>query len=434
MKINKIQLINYRNFREYSISFGKETTILIGKNGSGKTNLLAATKHALSFIFSKKQDEIQYDFIASSDQKVNSFESTDSRYNYDEHSSDYSYPISIKTIATEMDKDIEWEFLKENESSGLKDTLYRKANMLFWQNYIKDGTIENLPVLAFFSDSYPHISTNIGTNIQKKINSGLPLPKNTAYYKWDEEKNCTEIWLQYFTMQWKNDKYQNGKGDEKYLFSVNKKIVEFSQILSEGINSDDVRIVKLEVEARGKSDVLIVVFENGTSTPFNQLPQGYKRIFSIVFDIANRAYFLNSNCNPSGIVIIDELELHLHPSIAQEILNSLKTSFPNIQFVASTHSPLVITNFKQDENNVIFRLSEEKGNYKNTQLEDLYGIDYNSGLRDWMETPYRKFRIGELKKAYEYWKNAGDIKKINILKDKIREEVGENSILYKSLV
>ena len=54
MKIKNIQLNNYRNFEEYSIDFGKETTILIGKNGSGKTNLLLAIKHALSFIFSKK--------------------------------------------------------------------------------------------------------------------------------------------------------------------------------------------------------------------------------------------------------------------------------------------------------------------------------------------------------------------------------------------
>ena len=275
---------------------------------------------------------------------------------------------------------------------------------------------------------------NIGVNIQKKLNSGIPLPKNTAYYKWDDEKNCTEIWVQYFTMQWKNDKYENGKGDKEYLFSLNQKIIEFSQVLSKGINYEGLKIVKLEIEARGKNDVLVAVFENGKHIPFKQLPQGYKRIFSIVFDIANRAYILNSNCNPSGIVIIDEVELHLHPSITQEILNGIKKIFPKIQFIISTHSPLVITNFKQDDNNKIYKLYEEGGSYKNSQLDNLYGIDYNSGLRDWMETPYREFRMEGLIKAYKYWKNVGDDEKINILKSKIKEEAGEDSQLYKSLL
>ncbi|MDL2224006.1 AAA family ATPase [Bacteroidales bacterium OttesenSCG-928-M06] len=433
MKIQNIQLKNYRNFENYSVNFGKETTIFIGKNGSGKTNLLSAVKHSLSFIFSKKQDEIQYNFIASSDQKVNSFAPTDPRYDYSRDIPDYSYPISIRTIAKEMGRNISWEFLKENGSSGLKDTLYRNANIQFWDNYIQDGTIKELPILAFFSDSYPHIKTNIGTNIQEKLNSGFPLAPNTAYYKWDEEKNCNGIWVQYFTMQWKNDKFQNGRGDEKYLSLVNNKIVEFSRTVSERTNSDDIKVKKLEIEARGKNDELIVVFEKGMRIPFNQLPQGYKRMFSIVFDIVNRAYILNSNAIPSGIVIIDELELHLHPSIAQEVLNGLKLTFPNIQFIVSSHSPLVITNFKQNANNIIYRLFEDNGEYKNEQLDDLYGIDYNSGLREWMETPYRNLRLEELKKAYDYWKNTGDKEKIAILRNKSKGEVGEDSGFYKSL-
>ena len=435
MNIENLQLKNYRNFEEYSIRFGKETTILIGKNGSGKTNLLTAIKQSLSFIFSKKRDEIQYDFIASSDQKVESFLSTDAKYVYNnEKQGNFCYPISIKAKAKIKDEIIKWRFLKEN-SSGLESSLYRKATEQYWHKYYFENEVgKDLPIFVFFSDSYPHITTTITNKIQDILNSGFELPRNTAYYKWDEDRNCTEIWVQYFIMQWKNDKYQNGKGNKEYLSQVNKKMIEFSRVISDGINSDDVKIKKIDIEARGKDDILMIIFENGTRTVFNQLPQGYKRIFSIAFDILNRAYLLNSNCNPSGIVLIDEVELHLHPSIAQEILNGLKLTFPNIQFIVSTHSPLVITNFKQNENNIIYKLCEEDGNYINSQIEDLYGIDYNSGLRDWMETPYRKFRAEELIKAYEYWKNVGDKNKIKKIKEKIKDEVGENSQLYKSLI
>ena len=433
MKIEKIQLSNYRNFKEYSIDFGKETTIFIGKNGSGKTNLITAIKQSLSFIFSKKKDELQYDFIASSDQRVKGFIHTDTRYDYEikDYTPDSVY---IKAKAIDKEQTIEWELRKENANSGLKDSLFRNANMQYWNNYYDNKKIaKELPILAFFSDSYPHITTTITKKIQETLNSGFPLPRNTAYYKWDEEKNCTEIWVQYFTMQWKNDKYQNGEGDKEYLLAVNQKIIEFSQIMSEGINSDDIKIKKLELTPRGKNDMLTVVFENGTRTLFNQLPQGYKRIFSIVFDIANRAYLLNSNCNPSGIVIIDEIELHLHPSIAQEILTGLKSAFPNIQFIISTHSPLIITNFKQNEDNVIYKLYEEEGDYKNVPVNDLYGIDYNSGLKYSMDTPYRKSHVEELLNAFKYWKTAGNNTMIERLKNKIKEAVGEDSEIYKSL-
>ena len=259
------------------------------------------------------------------------------------------------------------------------------------------------------------------------------MPRNTAYFKWNDERNCTEIWERYFTMQLTNYKLENKKGNKDYLDAVNQKIINFSRAIFNLTNADEVEIEKLEIEKRGKDYVLIVLYKNGSHTAFAQLPQGYKRIFSIVFDIANRAWLLNSNSNPSGIVIIDEIELHLHPSIAQEILNALKQTYPKIQFIVSTHSPLVITNFKQNDSNFIYKLYSEDGDYKNERIENIYGLDYNSGLREWMDAPYRQFRIEELKKAYEYWKNAGNVEEMQVLKEKIKEEAGENSQIYQSL-
>lgn len=434
MKLRNIQISNYRNFKDYLIDFGTETTIFIGKNGTGKTNLITAIKQSLSFIFSNRKTDIQYDFLASSDQKVNSFMITDARYTYEAEQGFPQYPVSIKAETDDMSPNIQWELYKENASTGLNEHLYRTANEQYWKQYYEDGKItKKLPVFAFFSDSYPHITTTFrGTNMEKMLNSGNPLPKNAAYYKWDEEKNCTEIWVQYYTMQWKNVNWNN-RGNKDYIEAVNQSLIAFSDSVSKESNKDDIKIEKLDLEPRGTDDVLIVVFNNGNRIPFSQLPQGYKRIFSIAFDIANRAYMLNANCNPSGIVIIDEIELHLHPSIAQVILTGLKTTFPNIQFLVSTHSPLVITNFRQDDKNILYKLYNEDGEYKNAKVDDLYGIDYNSGLRDWMETPYRNSDVNDLIESYKYWKSAGDNEMINRLKEKIKDAVGNDSELYKSL-
>ena len=84
MKIDRIQLHNYRNYRDFSVEFGSEATIFIGKNGAGKTNLIKAIKQLLSFVFSRRKDEPQYSFISSSDRNVISFKPLDARYGKDE--------------------------------------------------------------------------------------------------------------------------------------------------------------------------------------------------------------------------------------------------------------------------------------------------------------------------------------------------------------
>lgn len=439
MKINKLHLINYRNFKNYQIDFGAKTTIFIGKNGMGKTNLISGLKQSLSFIFSKKKGEPQYEFIASSEQKVESFSATDAYYgpqqslfDLDGIEFDFRYPVNIKAEAVILsDEKLLWEFYKENVGSGLKDSLYRTANSVFWSCYMNSNN--ELPIFAYFSDSYPHIKTNIGKNVQEMLDSGNIPPRNIAYYKWDEEKNCTEIWVQYFTMQWKNYKFNADEEKKNYVDAITEKMVEYSKPISDFSINSDLELKTLELEARGKNDVLIMVFANGDRIPFVQLPQGYKRIFSIVFDIINRSYILNSNCNPSGIVLIDELELHLHPSVAQEVLARFKKAFPKIQFIVSTHSPLVITNFKQDEDNILYKLYKEEDEYKNERVEDLYGVDYNSGLKYSMDTEERDSYINELKEAFLYWRDEENTDMMNKLKAKIKDAVGESSSFYQSL-
>ena len=88
MFLRSISLTNYRNFQEYSIDLGKRTTMLIGRNGMGKTNLINSMVQAISFIFSKQRNMPQTEFIRSSDQGVKRFSATDARY-----ASDYQSEI-----------------------------------------------------------------------------------------------------------------------------------------------------------------------------------------------------------------------------------------------------------------------------------------------------------------------------------------------------
>ena len=84
-----------------------------------------------------------------------------------------------------------------------------------------------------------------------------------------------------------------------------------------------------------------------------ELSDGYKNTLSMVADIAYRMAVLNPwlldrvLTETTGIVLIDEIDLHLHPQWQQRIIGDLRTIFPKVQFIVSTHAPLVINSVKR---------------------------------------------------------------------------------------
>jgi predicted ATP-binding protein involved in virulence len=439
MYIENIKLQNYRNYEslngENGLNLGKQTTVLIGKNGMGKTNMITALKQSLSFIFTKSVRVSQSSFIANTIQKIKSFETTDAirKFNPDGiQSSEGTFPIQIETkinIGEEISLDV--IFRRENLSAGMKE-LFTSQAISFWNHY---SDLQDLPVLAFYSDSFPHEKVTIGKKIQDLLNSKFGISQSAGYYNWDDPRDCGLVWQQYFTMQWKNDKYGHTKNNEAaYLLEVSDCMKKFAEPLQDSAKNDDFELKEITVMSRGKDDVVVLKFANGAEADFEALPAGYRRAFSVAFDLANRAFLLNKNCNPNGICFIDEIDLHLHPSLAQEMLDRLRHTFPRIQFIVSTHSPIVLSNFKQDKDNFVYQLGRGRNNtteYK--KLPNSYGIDYNSLLENQMESPVRNSMLRELITAYHYWKAAEDVERMNKILNLIIDKVGDESELVKNL-
>ena len=212
-------------------------------------------------------------------------------------------------------------------------------------------------------------------------------------------------------------------------------MISFSKSLDNAEENLDFELKDITVVARGKYDKVILKFKNGMESDFDTLPAGYRRAFSIAFDIANRAFLLNCNCNPDGVVLIDEIDLHLHPSLAQEILERLQKTFPRIQFIVSTHSPLVLSNFKQDEtDNNVYRLTRDDNFGTSIQkINYSFGIDYNTLLTDLMGTKFRNSLLRQLIDSYYYWKESEDEDMMNSIYTEIEELVGNNSNILTHL-
>ncbi|WP_234918195.1 AAA family ATPase, partial [Vibrio anguillarum] len=132
--------------------------------------------------------------------------------------------------------------------------------------------------------------------------------------------------------------------------------------------------------------------KNGEPFDVAQLSQGEKSLMALIGDIARRLSVMNPELkNPlegDGIVVIDEVDMHLHPKWQRSLIKQLTTTFPKCQFVLSTHSPLVISDCK----NVLAYLI---GDEELIQLPSLYGQDANTVLLEIMDTDIRNAEINE---------------------------------------
>jgi predicted ATP-binding protein involved in virulence len=454
MKIKNIDIENFRCFESYNISFGLKTTVLIGKNGTGKTNILTGIVYSLSFPFAKNDIKgIQTIGTSSPDLKIAAIDnkgSFDSRF--DNKVKDYIYPIKLTNKAVLNNEELDWSMVKEKRGGSLLSSKYKNAFEKFQFYFNKNDRSKPLPVLAFFADSFPHIEANISGYAKTILTSENGLPKNFGYYKWDEKNNCIGIWKERYTKvytslnnfkrpefsiinelanlyskienttviddieKWKlkaeqlrnelEDVRRELQNDPEFveLNFIDSKLMKFTEPIDEKYDfiNKEFQIKQLKVIGTGKSQQQIQFQFNDKRTMFfDSLPMGYKRLFSIVFDIAYRSFILNKDAEPTGIIIIDEIDLHLHPTLQQEVLNRFKKTFPEIQFIVSTHSPLVISNLKVNaEEDIVIRLENDGNKFYWESVEDIYGIDYSTNLMEVMESRFRSSTIDKLINAY----------------------------------
>lgn len=107
-----------------------------------------------------------------------------------------------------------------------------------------------------------------------------------------------------------------------------------------------------------------------------QLSSGFRTMLAVAMDLARRMAALNPHMeNPTespGVVLIDEIDLHLHPRWQQLVIKGLVEAFPNVQFIMSTHSPQVLTTLREEN---ILKLRWENDRLEFESLPSTEGAD-----------------------------------------------------------
>jgi hypothetical protein len=173
------------------------------------------------------------------------------------------------------------------------------------------------------------------------------------------------------------------------------------------------------------ADGLIQFTVNGQTVPTISLSDGYRSVIALAGDLIWRLLqafpALDDPTEASGVVLIDELDIHLHPSWQRQIAGWLREVFPNLQFFVATHSPLVAAGGGEDA--LTLRLDIVNGEVKVTPIDDISAYDADYILRSpafGLESTHSPETQEKIKRYHE-------------LRIKINELIGEERNEYEEL-
>jgi predicted ATP-binding protein involved in virulence len=169
----------------------------------------------------------------------------------------------------------------------------------------------------------------------------------------------------------------------------------------------------------------MTVFKQDKELIINQLSDGEKCLLAMVSDLARRLAIANpSLADPlqgEGIVLIDEIELHFHPQWQRGILPTLASTFPNCQFIVSTHSPQIVSDVQPE---AIYLLHQTPQGLMASHAASSYGRDSNQILEDLMEVPDRPIHIKNRLQQLFHLIDDGNLEAAQQLKEQLEQQIG----------
>lgn len=398
MKIKEIIINNFRGIKELKLEFNvNEPRVFIGINGVGKSTILDAVAILLSPFFGILTDEDNYGAILKKEDINNSsFQTKLEIIIIDDKNEEFTWDIrfnglDLENFISDMLDVEDWIFnIKENLQ---KDPL---INLPLAVYYLTNRAVLDIPLRIkkkhLFVDQFNAYDNAL---IASKTDFRI-------FFEWFREKEDLE-----------NEVRLEGNNDyrDKQLQAVRQAI---SSLMPDFSN--------LRVK---RSPLRMIVNKKGEELIINQLSDGEKCLLAMVGDLARRLAIANPNLplplEGNAIVLIDEIELHLHPKWQREIVPNLTKIFPNCQFIITTHSPQVISHVKP-ENISILEVTNQGILVKTP--ENSFGRDSNRILEDLMETPARpqeiKTNLLDLFKLID----EGNIAQAKELKDNIINQIG----------
>ena len=345
--LSDIIIKNYKGIKELELSFPPKpgVTILLGDNGVGKTSILQAIATGLSGYLEGVRGSSPRNILLQ-DIRIHT-ETLGGASTAIEQIT----PAQIFCRADINGERFEWERSRELAKVGhgiSSQTWYSTTNssLRSFAQKLTNDTQAMLPVLSFLStnrlseaerllfDDTSKLIDKVEQKLHDRRSGYAGCLRNTI------DKSMIKAWVL------KMDMEHYFRGHEIPEYEAFKEFVSTTMM----IMSELPHPPKLYYSRQFRD---IVYEESGHPLPISYLSAGYQSLLWIIMDIAFRIALLNPQFgmdmrHTSGIVLIDELDMHLHPKWQWNVLHALQEVFPNIQFIVATHSPILISSCKNE--------------------------------------------------------------------------------------
>lgn len=366
-----IRLQNYRCFQDFYMEFAPGVNLLVGDNASGKTSLLLALRSALSAFFLGYSDE-NTRFIGISKDDFTMIDSETSYLNEKPVKIEFDYFNNLDSYKNIYYSFIELKSKKSRTSvAGAKEyKLYTKQlfDTLFNQKTLCQE--KPLPLFAYFSTEDIHSPRKINAKPFKTYKH----KPSFGYYECLYGDGFFRYWIdRLLILAEKEPNHQEIRG---------VRIAIKAALGHMGCN------IISEMRVRPLKRNVFFCLTDGREVEANHLSDGYKRLVNIVMDLAFRCMLLNQGLfgysasrKTEGTVLIDEIDLHLHPTLQATVIKGLQRAFPKLQFVITTHAPMVMSSIEDKPDNRIFKMaySPEQG-YTQTPIST-FGMDASTIIK-----------------------------------------------------
>lgn len=367
MRIDKIELENFRCFEHLKMECNPRLNVLVGANASGKTALIYALRRCLGTFVGQFSD-----IDNAEKQKIMHIAPEDVRFtNYGEFAPKTSFSCSV----LHEKKRYKWKREKSgrNRKTTSKDTKDVDTWVKELEEQLKHPTRTFdliLPLVAYFS------TDRVSAERKFTTKDMLFSSRVRGYFNALGHFTNTEYLKEWFKNR-QLEQYQHATQKLPSLELMKNVIKQIPGV-------EDIEYIIAPSDGSAESD-LYLSFTGGRKVGFQYLSDGQKMLVSMLTDTAMRCLLLNpqkgmkANETP-GVVLIDEVELHLHPAWQRLVIPTLLDAFPQVQFFITTHSPQVLSEVPKESVFILnnYRIENigvfTEGRDSNSILKDVFGI------------------------------------------------------------
>ncbi|MEE1220349.1 MAG: AAA family ATPase [Bacteroidales bacterium] len=351
MRIKSINIVNFKGFENKTINFNGNLTVVIGNNTAGKTTLLKALQVGLgAYLQSLKQ-------LPGGAPYRRNFSSLDKFMRFDKELRDYrhneekpritinaEYPITeslydncpkVSFVPINWYREFAGNYTTHTRACAgeLIDAVHQMESLRYDK---KQKSIYPL-VLSFGAKRTSDSQARSTSNVKEMVSRVEKAYKFALHDKVDFESAIE--WLKHYDKNIKDNKEFEGTR-EAFFEALQTAIPALSEI----------EFDKGEIEA-----IVSVTGHTPSRHHFSYMSDGLQSMINIVSEIAHRCIelngFLGSNAvkMTPGVIMIDEIDLYLHPHWQKHVLQDLTKAFPMIQFIVSTHSPFIVQSLQEGQ-------------------------------------------------------------------------------------